>query len=323
VIHYLSSPYTSPYNQPLQQTRQPAFFVVPSAYPFQNATNPDVLSPGLIRSFQPETSISQALVQNPNPASTKDEGFAVKRVTPRTLFNQQADQTIKTVAKAAAFVLPAIIIGKKFPAVSTKQTLLPTQWQVLTKLGLGIMAASQLSKLIPSDRFSFLARKSKQGTQPSDLAEEKIKKVKPAAWANALLNLGVMTPLLSGKNGVKLLPFTAPLVVGMVMGNLTLTNILAPKLKENFDIPPKVTGFGMSILSSVAAFFAMPKILKPIIRTMNNKGTVALSAAATCARGCCASVVCISELAEMGSVIFSMISSNFSGSMSENPKSEF
>lgn len=205
---------------------------------------------------------------------------------------------VASLAKGFGFLLPAAILSAKFPS-EPSSFILPSDPKVWLKLLLGLAGTQHLMKALPLQSLPWV----QSDKHPHHLAN----------WAKAIGNVTVMSLLLSGKQGLKTLPVLAPLVGLMVAATDKTTEKLEAPLQERFKVPPLLTHVALAGVSMLAAFKAIPAVLKQVLRLTGEHGLSAKQSSGTallttCSRGCCPSAVCVSELSEMAAASFSSVS---------------
>lgn len=211
---------------------------------------------------------------------------------------------------AAGLLGGALLLGKYRSSARFTEHLIPTDWKIWAKAALGIGAISQTTQAL---------------------------NWKPPVWLNAIGTVAVVHPLIAGfsRQSARKLVVLAPMVAGLVQGTSWLSERTEKLLDDKVDVPPIATKLTFSAGMMGLGLFAFPPLLKEMTRqgilgkvarqellhvekTLKettkagiDKSKQALSqasdrviAAQVCARGCCASAVCVSELGEFASAIW-------------------
>lgn len=189
--------------------------------------------------------------------------------------------------KAAGYLSTAILMARYAPGKATSE-LIPSDWKVWAKMGLSVASLSQFNKAMNWE---------------------------PPPWLGAMMNVLVVSPLVSGRNGLRMLPILLPTVGGLVQGTHVLTDKAEHKLQEQYGIPPMATRLAMSVISMGAGFVAIPRLFGLFKNTWlyprAEVGKAAMAtAASTCSRGCCASAVCVNEIADYGAALAGWLQGN-------------
>ncbi len=138
----------------------------------------------------------------------------------------------------------------------------------------------------------------------------------PPVWLNAMLNVALVTPLITRFNianiaqGLVIAPF-----VGAFAGfNHFITEKAEKPLQDKLHMPPLATRILFSALTTVAGIVSIPAIgsaIPPAAKSWTGKGPSAHSAGtatrtaigSTCVNGCCASMICANDVGQMGSAM--------------------
>lgn len=229
----------------------------------------------------PAMPLSAAQGGSPN-IGAKPSFYASDVVLPHkpALKSPDNSQRLTAALKAAAYITPALLLARFAPSKATTE-LIPSDWKVWAKMGLSVACLGQLNKALNWE---------------------------PPPWLGAMMNVLLISPLVSGKNGLRMLPILLPTVAGLVQGTHLLTDKAESTLQKQYGVPPLATRLLMSVLSMGVGFMAIPRLfglfrntwLYP--RAEGGKAAMA-TAASTCSRGCCTSAVCMNEIAEYGSAL--------------------
>lgn len=247
-----------------------------------------------------------------NPWSTSHDSFISQASQPD---RDQADAKPPVTAAertkkgliAAGLLGGALLLGKYPSSARFTEHLIPTDWKMWAKAAMGIGATNQITQAL---------------------------NWKPPVWLNAMGAVAVVHPLIAGfsKQSARKLVVLAPMVGGLVQGTSWLSERTEKLLDDKVDVPPIATKLAFSAGMMGLGLFAFPpllkemtrkgilgkvakaeliqaeKALKETTRAGIDKSKQAISqasdrmiAAQVCARGCCASAVCVSELGEFAS----------------------
>lgn len=190
------------------------------------------------------------------------------------------EQRLKAAAKALALITPAILLARFAPGQSAKQMqqLFPSDWKVWAKMGLGVASLGEFNKAL---------------------------NWQPEPWLGAMMNVAIISPLISGTRGLRMLPVLLPTVAALVQGTHLASEKAEKPLEEKWNVPPIVTRLAFSAISMAAGFVAIPRMLGAFKGTwvmpeaQPGMGTTS-AVTATCSRGCCSSTVCLNEIADYG-----------------------
>lgn len=182
------------------------------------------------------------------------------------------------VAEAAGLFALGMLTHQLPSRAQAGRWLLPTDWKVFFRIAMGIFAVNRLNKGL--------------NWQPSPMA-------------NAVETVAVINPLALGFSKLSLGQFAvmAPLIAGMVGVMTTINQKYGDTIQEKLHIPPLVTRLAMSVGFGVLGYKLFPKILNRIFKNVATAGAATATGAAfvtTCARGCSPSLICMSEVAELG-----------------------
>jgi hypothetical protein len=188
--------------------------------------------------------------------------------------------SLTSLAKAAALITPAILLAKYAPS-KAHQEFIPSDWKVWAKMLLSVASLNQINKAI---------------------------NWQPPPWLNAMLNVIVITPLISGLNKRTLKPLIvlAPAVGGLVQATHWVSSQAEKPLQENYNIPPLATQLALSVASMGIGFWTLPVISRlPGLAIKQDSATTAASTIVpTCASGCCSgSIFCLNELVNYSSAL--------------------
>ena len=219
----------------------------------------------------------------------KTLGSQATPVFPSPVSESKSKSHLKSFAQAGAFFTAALML-KRIPPRLSAYTLIPTDWKQWAKAGLGVAGISQLN----------------QGLE-----------WKPPLWLGTAQTVVILTPLLQKleKGWLRQLLILTPLITGLVQVNHWVSEKAEGFLERKFNIPPLVTQLGFSILTTITGMKAFPVIDKTVDdwlgkafglenRALSRSQEAAMATSMTCARGCCASAVCINELGEYGSAFY-------------------
>jgi hypothetical protein len=220
-------------------------------------------------------------------------------LTARSVNKQHTFSTenAKNVLGAAGLFGIALLLHrlpKRLPEDGLK-TILPTDWKVWARIGLGLMGLKKLN----------------QGLN-----------VQLPSWLQVLQTLVVINPLVVGfgKNSFKQMALMSPFIVGTVEGTRILQNHLQDPAQQKLGISPLMTRLLVSATVGLLALLGYPRLYKAIASTgiagkefknkaENELSTLASASFTTCARGCTpGSFICLSELAEIGGSLFQSFS---------------
>jgi hypothetical protein len=199
---------------------------------------------------------------------------------------QASGSRVKSFALSGGLFTAAILL-KRFPARTSAYQLIPTDWKQWAKAGLGIAGINQLN----------------QGLNWN-----------PPLWLGTLQTVSILTPLLQKleKGWPRQFFLLAPLITGLVQANHWLSEKAEGPLERKFNIPPFITQLGFSIATTILGMKTFPLLDKGTEGLFNRQKTLTKQAqpaaqsttvatGITCARGCCASTVCLNEIGEYGS----------------------
>jgi hypothetical protein len=222
----------------------------------------------------PSPLTSDAMIQHSSSIAEADSP-AVSSPSP----NPSPDVTKRLTAllKAVALIVPALALTKIKPSAKVMENaakeMLPSDWKVWTKIGLGIASISQANKALNWS---------------------------PPPWLGAFMNVSVMAGLMTGftRNSAKTIALLGPWMAALVQGTHYANQKLEKPLEEKYNIPPVATRLTLSVLSMGAGFAGLPRLMalaEPEVATAGAANTRAL---ATGGCACCGgSPICFTELA--------------------------
>lgn len=250
----------------------------------------------------------------PYPAPSPVSFQASAHRQPAQNSTPELKQRFKKGVQAAGLLGGAVLLSRFHSNTVLREHLIPTDWKVWAKAGMGIGAVN-----LTSQAFNW----------------------KPPLWLNALGTVAVIHPLIAGfsRQSARKVLVLAPMVAALVQGTSWLSQHAEKTLAEKANIPPVATQLTLSAGMMALGLFGLPPVLKGLTRTglmgqtakkelqaveevLTGKGQAALSKAkqvatsassqvaalSTCIRGCCAgSAVCLSELGEFGSAIWTWL----------------
>ena len=207
-----------------------------TTYPSYNAVPSSSFSVMAYPLLPSGTSGAQAMAAEIPPQKDVAKEAAVKNHWPT--WPKTHDQLI-SLAKAAGFLLPAIALAKFAPGQAEQHVkeLLPSDWKVWAKLGLGIASMHQLNKSLQWE---------------------------PPPWLGTILNVSLMAGLMTGisRSSLRSIIILGPCMAALVQGTQAITQQVEKPLQDKFNIPPALTELSLSVLSMGAGFFALPKMLE-------------------------------------------------------------
>ena len=236
--------------------------------------------------FQPAQTVSL-----PEP---KPQPMAVPMrtdVAPKPLAVAENPAPLPPAKSWTRFLLPAFMattallthqLPKRIPAGPA--ALLPPDWKVWARIGLGIATVNSLNKALDW---------------------------KPPAWLVGLETVAVVHPLAVGLsvNTLKQMVVTMPFVAGVVQGTTWLNDQAAEPAKNHLNIPPIVTRLAISAAMLLISVKLFNKVYQPLLNksilgkwlgleTLHQTGSAMF--ATTCARGCTpGGIICLSEAGEI------------------------
>lgn len=230
------------------------------------------------------------------PALNQQDNYLKTQNTEPFSHKAETKQRVLKATQAAGLLGGAILLSR-FPAKATFKThLIPTDWKIWAKAGLGIGAVGQ----------AFQAAN-----------------WKPPLWLNALTTVAVIHPLIAGfsRSSARKLMVLGPMVAGLAQGTSWLSQHSEKWLDDKANIPPLATKLSFSAGMMAFGLLGFPPLLKRLTQSgllgqaakqeLHQAATHAssqMAALGACARGCCAgSAVCVSELGEFGSAIWAWL----------------
>jgi len=230
------------------------------------------------RPFNPGPAFASTVPQNENPCP---DPFC--RAHP-----DQKPKLIPGLATVAGYVGAGFLLHKLPPRLPKDgmKTMLPADWKVWAKVGLGIAAVQKLNQTIGW---------------------------KPPPWLGALEAVSIINPIAVGisKHNLIQMGVMAPVVALVVQAASTLQKKIAPPLQEKYGTPPVLTRLGLSLVLGIGSLVAYPFIYRRIAtsgllgkalkeKALESGSAFASAAFATCARGCSpGSFICLGEVADV------------------------
>lgn len=227
--------------------------------------------------------------------------MAPAKVTPGDRFSKKTPELSERAKKAAMAggLLAAALLIRRLPQTAIgHHPLLPADWKVWARAGLGAAAIGQANQAVGW---------------------------KPPVWVNALAAVSLIHPLLAGfsQKTARKLVVLAPLVAGVVQGTSFVSKYTEKFLDEKAKIPPLATQLAFSAGMIGAGLFAFPPALKRMTQAgwmgkvakeeldaaAKKAGSSAHAAAekvavAICPAGCCGSAICVSEVGGLASAFW-------------------
>lgn len=216
---------------------------------------------------------------------------------PRTVPNQSTSnlkatkQQLGHIGKAAALITGALML-KKLPArASSNFRLFSTDWKEWAKVLLAIGGLGEAQKAANWH---------------------------PPVWLSAMINVAVVTPLITKINLQNVLHgvILSPLVGGLASLNHYLGEKAEQPAQKYLHLPATATHIALSALTTLTGLAILPAVGKAIplpAKTWPGQATAqAASASETaaragvgtiCANGCCASLICANEMGQIGSAM--------------------
>lgn len=198
----------------------------------------------------------------------------------------KVERRVKSFAMAAGLFTAAVLM-KRIPTRTSAYTMVPTDWKQWVKAGLGVAGISQLN----------------QGLD-----------WKPPLWLGTAETVAILTPLLQKleKGMFRQVAILLPLITGLVQLNHWVSSKVEAPLQRNFHIPPIVTQLVFSVLTTIVGIKTFPPIDKAVGGLMAKRGAASgtatqgttISTGISCARGCCASMVCMNEIGEYSGALW-------------------
>lgn len=194
--------------------------------------------------------------------------------------------------------------------------------------GTGLLISTVLLKKLPKHNsdFRLLSTDWKEWakvlTAIGGLGEfEKAAQWEPPIWLNAMMNVALVTPLVTRFNLANMLQgaIIAPFVGGLASLNHYLGDKAEQPAQQYLHLSPTVTHFALSALTTLTGLAILPGIGKAIpppakswpgqnlgketsAAAANNSATRA-AVGTSCANGCCASIICANDVGQMGSAV--------------------
>lgn len=210
---------------------------------------------------------------------------------PDVLVSNKPSLAAKPAKDWTRFLLPAFMattallthqLPKRIPVGPA--SLLPPDWKVWARIGLGIATVNSLNKA-----FDW----------------------KPPAWLVGLETVAVVHPLAVGLSltTLKQMVVTMPFVAGVVQGTTWLNDQAAEPAKTHLSIPPLVTRLAISAAMLLISVKLFNKVYQPMLsksflgkwlglEALHQTGSAMF--ATTCARGCTpGGIICLSEAGEI------------------------
>ncbi|WP_373531380.1 hypothetical protein [Vampirovibrio sp.] len=251
--------------------------------------------------FPPQAPTTQS------PLTGMERQAALSKTTPQTDFSSKAPQSplqsgpsklsgnqkqmLGHVAKGSGLVLSALLL-KKLPKQTSSFRLLSTDWKEWAKVLTAIAGLGEFQKAA---------------------------KWEPPIWLNAMMNVALVTPLVTRFNLSNVIQgvIVAPFVGGLASLNHYLGDKAEQPAQKYLHLSPTVTHFALSAVSTLAGLAILPGIAKAIPQPAKSwpgqnsakTGTGAENTAARastgtlCANGCCASLICANDVGQMGSAV--------------------
>lgn len=202
-------------------------------------------------------------------------------------------QRLGHLGKAAALITGTLLLKKLPGRASSNFRLFSTDWKEWAKVLLAIGGLGEIQKAA---------------------------NWQPPVWLSAMMNVAVVTPLISKFNlqnviqGVVL----SPLVGGLASLNHYLGEKAEQPAEKYLQLPATVTRLALSALTTLTGLAILPKVGRAIplpakswpgqskAPSLTNAETAARAGAGTiCANGCCASLICANEMGQIGSAMLS------------------
>lgn len=208
-------------------------------------------------------------------------------------FNSRAkdyNQVLLHLGKGGALIAGALLL-KRLPKRESSFRLFSTDWKEWAKVFLAIGGLGEAQKAA---------------------------NWKPPVWASAMLNVAIVTPLVTKfnlqnvVNGIIL----SPLVGGLASLNHYLGEKAEQPAQKYLHLPATATHIALSVLTTLTGLAILPAVGKAIPRpaktwpgqntaqAATTSETAARAGAGTiCANGCCASLICANDVGQMGAAI--------------------
>jgi hypothetical protein len=202
-------------------------------------------------------------------------------------------QLLGHIAKGTALLTSTVLL-RKLPQQTSSFRLLSTDWKEWAKVLTAIGGLGEFQKAAQWE---------------------------PPIWLNAMMNVALVTPLVTRFNLANILQgaIIAPFVGGLASLNNYLGDKAEKPAQKYLHLSPTVTHFALSALTTLTGIAILPGIGKAIpppakswpgqnlskgttgVKT-NNSATRA-SVGTVCANGCCASLICANDVGQMGSAV--------------------
>lgn len=267
-----------------------------SGYPIQNQTLP---SP--FQALPPRVSSPWPNPIAPDAANQHFSNQAYPTLEQSPSPTPDVSKRWKAAGIAVALIIPAIVLARIAPSELVKanaaKELLPSDWKVWAKIGLGIGSISQANKALNWN---------------------------PPPWLGAFMNVSIMAALMTGftRNSARTIAILGPWVAALVQGTAYANQKLEKPLQGKFNIPPVATKLGLSVLSMGAGFAGLPKLMT-LAESEAAAGTAAKEASKTraVATGGCAccggSPICFTELANNATLAMTHVQKQLTNQKSE------
>ncbi len=235
----------------------------------------------------------QSTANAPVSAATVVSTGQAQKTNPTSLNARVSHQNpaLLHLGKGAALITAALLL-KKLPArASSSFRLFSTDWKEWAKVFLAIGGLGEAQKAA---------------------------NWQPPVWASAMLNVAIVTPLVTKfnlqnvVNGIIL----SPLVGGLASLNHYLGEKAEQPAQKYLHLPATATHIALSALTTLTGLAILPAVGKAIPRPAKTwpgqntaqaataSETAARAGAGTiCANGCCASLICANDVGQMGAAI--------------------
>jgi hypothetical protein len=183
----------------------------------------------------------------------------------------------------AALLLLSVLLLRRFPGMPSRLhgTLLPADWKDWVKVGLGIAGLGQINQALHW---------------------------KPPVWLNAMINVALVSPLVAGFRKQHFVQglMLAPVVGGLVAASQYLSDKAEKPLQEKFNVSPVATHAVFSFLMVLSGLRMFPWVNNAIPKLQSTPEGAAMKTGMmmTCASGCCASLVCVNDIGQLGTALF-------------------
>lgn len=179
-------------------------------------------------------------------------------------------------------ILAALLLHNPKLPVHNKFKLISSDWKDWARIFLGVAAVSKLNKALDWS---------------------------PPPWLGGIEAVALIAPLALGFNldSLKQLAVMAPMVAGVVQGASTINDSVTEPLEKQYNVPAIVTRLGISVVMAGIGLALYPRVFRHVARTgilgkeiQKNAEKAALGIGTiVCSRGCCTSLICMSEIGEM------------------------